>query len=694
MSDEPTRLHLLEQALATMQVGVTIADTEGRIVYVNPAEARMHGYTAEELVGQPTTIFAPPGATPRSGPLRLDRIRSWKRETTNARRDGSTFPVELLSDVVTDEDGRPTGLVSISQDITERKRRERALQQSEERYALAVLGSKDGIWDWDVTDGAFFCSPRWNELLGLPEGLGGGAIDSMEAWLERVHPADREAFEGELERHLRGDAEHFESVHRLRRADQSYLWALARGVAVRDGHGTALRVAGSLSDVTDQRARDPLTGLPNRVLFEDRLSHALARSRRVPPDQPGVQVEAAQVGVLFIDLDRFKVINDSLGHLFGDDLLAQVGERLSSAVRAGETLARLGGDEFVAILEEIDDVDDAQRAAERIHRTLDDPFVLGDHELFISASIGIALGRGGERSVQDLLREADTAMYQAKTIGRAQTRVFDDSMRDLAVEQLELGNQLRAALQQEELILEYQPIVRSSGRELVGVEALLRWRHPERGLLPPRAFLRLAEDMGLIVPIGRYVLHRACAQLVQWERRLGRSGELTVSVNVSPKELVRPDFLDGVLEVLDETGLDPSNLWLEITEHVLIEDPVRTEATLRALREHGIGIAIDDFGTGYSSLSYLDQLAVDTLKIDQSFVADLERIETRRELIESIVQLAQRLEIEVVAEGVETEVQAARLADLQCSLLQGFAIGEPRDAEATYVLLERAVGSR
>jgi len=690
MPDDTTRLHLFEQALATMQVGVTIADMNGRIVYVNPAEARMHGYTAEELVGQPTTIFAPPAeAGSRRGPLRLDRVRSWKRETVNARRDGSTFPVELLSDVVTDEDGRPTGLVSISQDITERKRRERALQESEERYALAVLGSKDGIWDWGVADGAFYCSPRWNEMLGLPEAFGSGSVESIDAWLERIHPADREAFETELERHLAGTTDHFESVHRLRRADQAYLWALARGVAVRDEAGTALRVAGSLSDVTDQRARDPLTGLPNRVLFEDRLTHALERSRRQPPDR-----SETQVGLLFIDLDRFKVINDSLGHLFGDELLTQVGARLSAAVRSGETLARLGGDEFVAILEEVDGVEAATQVAERIHRVLVDPFTVGDHELFISASIGIALGRGGERSVQDLLREADTAMYQAKTIGRAQTRVFDDTMRDLAVEQLELGNQLRAALQNEDLILEYQPIVRSNGRELVGVEALLRWRHPERGVLPPRTFLRLAEDMGLIVPIGRYVLHRACAQLVEWERRLGRAGTLTVSVNVSPKELARPDFVSGVLETLDATGLPPSSLWLEVTEHVLIEDPARTEATLHELRNYGIGIAIDDFGTGYSSLSYLDQLAVDTLKIDQSFVAGIERIETRRELIESIVQLAQRLEIEVVAEGVETEGQASRLTDLQCGLLQGFAIGEPRDAEATFRLMERHTAQR
>jgi len=685
MSNQSTRLHLFDQALATMQVGVTIADTEGRIVYVNPAEARMHGFAPEELIGQRTSIFAPPGAGPRSEPLRLDRVRSWKRETVNARRDGSTFPVELLSDVVTDGDGRPTGLVTISQDITERKRRERALRQSEERYALAVLGSKDGIWDWDVTDGMFYCSPRWNEMLGLPEVLGGGSIDSMDAWLDLVHPADQEAFERELDRHLHGETDHFESIHRLRRADQSYLWALARGVAVRDGEGTALRVAGSLSDITEQRARDPLTGLPNRVLFEDRLSHALARSRR----QPGIQV-----GLLFIDLDRFKVINDSLGHVFGDELLAQVGERLSMEVRAGETLARLGGDEFVAILEEIAGVEEARLAAERVHRILDDPFTLGDHELFVSASIGIALGRGDERSVQDLLREADTAMYQAKTIGRAQTRVFDATMRDLAVEQLELGNQLRSALQQEDLVLEYQPIVRSSGRELVGVEALLRWRHPERGLLPPRTFLRLAEDIGLIVPIGRYVLRRACAQLVDWEKRLGRSGELAISVNISPKELARPDFVDGVLETLEETGLAPARLWLEITEHVLIEDPARTEATLCALRDQGIGIAIDDFGTGYSSLSYIDRLAVDTLKIDQSFVAGIERIETRRELIESIVQLAQRLGIEVVAEGVETELQATRLADLNCNLLQGFAIGEPQDAESTFLLLERTTGRR
>jgi len=679
MSDEPTRLHLLEQALATMQVGVTIADRAGRILYVNPAEARMHGYAPGDLVGQTTSVFAAAGTGEPKGPPRLDRVQSWKREAVNQRRDGSTFPVELLSDVVTDSAGRPTGLVTISQDITERKRRERALQQSEERYALAVRGSKDGIWDWDLAEDELFCSDRWDEMLGLQD----ARIESIDDWLERIHSADRETFGTELERHLRGDTDQFECIHRLRRSDQSFLWALARGETVRDEAGAPLRIAGSLSDVTAQHARDPLTGLPNRVLFEDRLAHALARSRRQP---------ALQVGLLFIDLDRFKVINDSLGHLLGDDLLTQVAERLSTAIRSGETLARLGGDEFVAILEEIDGVEGAQLAAERIHRVLEAPFALDDHEIFVSASIGIALGRGEDRSVDDLLREADTAMYRAKTIGRAQTRVFDAGMRDLAVEQLELGNELRAALQHGDLILEYQPIVRSNGREVVGVEALLRWRHPQRGLLPPRAFLRLAEDMGLIVPIGKYVLHRACAQLVQWHERLGDERRLSISVNVSPKELARPDFVPGVIAILEETGLPPENLWLEITEHVLIEDPEQTEATLRALRDHGIGIAIDDFGTGYSSLAYIDRLAIDTLKIDQSFVADIERVDTRRELIESIVHLAQRLQIEVVAEGVETESQASQLTDLHCNLLQGFAIGEPRDAETTYHLLARARG--
>ena len=684
MVDDMPPLHLLEQALATMQVGVTISDANGRIVYVNPAEAQMHGYEPDELLGQPGSIFAPAGAgqgagqgTGQGGPPRLDRVQSWKRETVNVRRDGSTFPVELLSDVVTDAEGRPVGLVTISQDITERKDQERRLRESEERFALAVQGSKDAIWDWDVVADELFCSPRWDEMLGRADDAN-PRFDSVDDWMERIHPADREGFADHLEAHLRGESDHFEEVHRLRCEDGSYMWALARGVAVRDETGRALRMSGSLSDVTSQYARDPLTGLPNRLLLEDRLTQALARTHR----QPGIQV-----GVLFIDLDRFKLINDSLGHLQGDEMLIEVSRRLESALRAGETIGRQGGDEFVAVFEEIETEQEVLAAAARLHRALEAPFQVDGHELFVSASMGIALGRAEGSSLEDLLREADTAMYRAKLDGGGQSRVFDHGMRELVVEQLELGNQLRLALQREELKLCYQPIVRSTGREIVGVEALLRWHHPERGVLHPRLFLGLAEEVGLIVPIGRHVLRHACSEAAEWHRWLDGSRSFTLSVNVSPQELTRPDYADHLAEILEETGLPPETLWLEITEEVLLEDRGRTTATLERIRETGVRIALDDFGTGYSSLSYLDRLNVDSLKIDRSFVADMETVSTRRELIQTILNMASGLGIDVVAEGVETESQASRLESLQCSLLQGFALGRPADAEATYRLL-------
>ena len=654
------RLDVFLQALDTMQVGLTLTDADQRILYVNRADAEMHGFQPEELVGRPVSTFAPPELRRRLDQAELGAVSSWTRETVNVRRDGSRFPVELLSDVVRDGDGLPQGLVTICHDISQRKERERALEELHERYSLAIAGSHDGIWDWDVVDGTVHYSQRWRELVGL----GRHRVDRLDHWLDRIHPEDREPFRRELQAFLDGTDEHFEREHRLLHADGSYRWMLARGAVVRAPVIGAIRVVGSLTDVTERRVRDALTGLPNRLLLLDRLEQAL---RRLQPD-------GRDVAVLFLDLDGFKLINDGLGHLFGDEVLTAVADRLQTTVRRSETLARLGGDEFVVVLESIAGAAAAVEVAQRIHRALEAPVTVGEKELFVTASVGVALSAGRDVGAHDLLREADTAMYKAKGRGRGETLVFDESMRSLALEELELVNELRGALEAGELMVYYQPVFSAADRRIVGAEALVRWQHPRRGLLRPAAFLHLAEETGLVVQMGRWVLRQACEQARAWVDLLGEEHAFAVSVNFSPQEIAHRGFVDVVREVLAATGLPPRRLHLEVTEATLILDRPAVVGKLVELRDAGVVVTVDDFGTGYSSLSYLDHLPVDVLKIDRSFVFDIDRMPSRKNMVQSILRMAGELGIEVVAEGAETEAQIAELLDLRCAFFQGHAL--------------------
>ena len=659
------RLDVFLQALDTMQVGLTLTDSEQRILYVNRAEAEMHGYDRDELVGQPVAMFAPPEFRRPLDRRTLGAVSSWKRETVNLRRDGSRFPVELLSDVVRGADGEPQGLVTLCNDITERKQRERALQEIHERYSLAIAGSHDGIWDWDVVGGPVHFSPRWLEMVGLA----GRHLDRLEQWIERIHPEDRESFRTALQEFLDGDEEHFEREHRLLHANGSYRWMLARGAVVRSPEIGAVRMVGSLTDVTERRVRDALTGLPNRLLLLDRLEHALGRKQSgAAGGEPG------EVAVLFLDLDGFKLINDGLGHMFGDEVLSAVAHRLQATVRRSETLARLGGDEFVVVLEGIAGAADAEEVAQRIHQAFEVPLPVGEHDIFISVSIGIALVADREVGPHDLLREADTAMYKAKAHGRGGTLIFDESMRSLALEELELGNRLRQALDHGELEVHYQPVFSAADRRIVGAEALLRWQHPERGMLLPDVFLHLAEETGLVVPIGRWVLRQACEQARRWVDLLGDAHEFAVSVNFSPQEIAHRGFVATVRDTLKATGLEPHRLRLEVTEATLILDRPTVVGKLVELRRAGVVVTVDDFGTGYSSLSYLDHLPVDVLKIDRSFIFEIDRMPSRKNMVQSILRMAAELGIEVVAEGAETEAQIAELLDLRCAFFQGHAL--------------------
>ncbi len=568
----------------------------------------------------------------------------------------------------------------------EARQLERALEVSEERYALAAAGSNDGLWDWDLKSGQIYLSARWKSILGYADDELGS---SPESWFELVHPEDLDLLRAQIKAHLEGLTPHFENEHRIRQPAGEYRWVLTRGLAVRDDGGEPYRFAGSQRDITHRKQaeerltyaalHDELTGLPNRALFMDRLDNAVNRFRR-RSDQ--------QFGVLFLDLDRFKVINDSLGHLAGDKVLRSIARRLESCLRIGDTVARLGGDEFAILLEDVADFAEVDKVAERIDQELEKPFHIHGHEFYTDASLGIALSSTGYDRAEDLLRDADTAMYRAKSEGRGRRVFFDPAMHERAMARLHLENDLRRAVDRQEFEVYFQPLVELAGGRLRGFEALVRWRHPERGMMAPVDFLPVAQETGLSQRIGWWVLGEACRRMKAWQQRFAWAGELAVSVNLDARQLSSAELLERVESELAGSGLAPRCLQLEITESMIIANPELTGKVLSSLRALGIRLYVDDFGTGYSSLSQLHRFPVDTLKIDRSFVSRMSAGGEELEIVRTIVALAGNLKLTVLAEGVETAEQLALLRDLGCEYAQGFLFARPLAPGAVEDLLE------
>jgi len=567
-----------------------------------------------------------------------------------------------------------------------------ALKNSEERYALAARGANDGLWDWDLETDEIYFSPRWKTILGQQEQAVG---TNPEEWFGRLHPEDRGRVEAELKAHLDGATPHLESEHRIRGADGTYRWVLCRGLVLRDARGKPYRMAGSQTDVTARKQaeeqllhdafHDALTGLPNRSLFMDRVAHRIQLARRCTGDL---------FAVLFMDLDRFKVVNDSLGHILGDQFLQAVSERLRGRLRVIDTLARLGGDEFTVLLEDVPDVATVTRLVERVQSALNEPFNLDGQAVVTSASIGIALSTTGYERAEDMLRDADTAMYRAKSLGKARYEIFDRQMHTQAVTKLKLEGELRSAIEGHEFSLVYQPMVSLATNGLVGFEALLRWRHPTRGVLLPEAFLTLAEESGLIVPIGRWVIQEACRQMRAWHEEWPATSGWFMSVNVSSREFAQPDFLAVVDRALEGSGLSADSLKIELTERVLIENTDSARRVLDELRQRGIQISIDDFGTGYSSFSYLHQFPFDVLKIDRSFVKDLATEDDKQEIVRTIVSLAHNLGMTVVAEGSEQPQDIPKLRQLACEVGQGHVFAQPMDGDAIAELIAQELSKK
>ena len=543
------------------------------------------------------------------------------------------------------------------------KRAQDSLLLSEERYALAAAGSNDGLWDWQLAKGTLYCSDRMQSMLGLPA----KSLKTVTEWFDLIHEEDASRVQKDLNAHFCGESDHFETELRLLHQSSGYRWMLCRGLAVRDLNGKVIRIAGSLTDITEGKVADALTGLPNRLLFVDRVQRCVEQAKRYP---------SRRFAILYLDVDGFKLINDSYGHEVGDEYLIAIAKRLETAVRSSDSVvSRLGGDEFAVLVENLKGTGCAEAVANRIIKSLSGPIRIKNRELFARASIGIAMNRGGEPAAEEMIREADVAMYFAKENSHLPYKVFEPQMASEAAERLEMSSELRNALSKQEMSLRFQPIVDLRNGATAGFEALVRWSNSKLGNVSPEEFIPLAEESGLIVNLGSFVIRTACA--VASELSEIASEPLFMSVNVSMRQMISDDLLDVVSNALKDSGLMRHQLKLEVTETAVMDDPDECIELLEQLRALGVSIGLDDFGTGYSSLAYLHRLPLNVLKIDRSFVAAMFSSAENMAIIETILTLGKSLGLEVIAEGVETRKQLERLRDLGCRYVQGFLFSKP-----------------
>jgi diguanylate cyclase (GGDEF)-like protein/PAS domain S-box-containing protein len=658
--------------------GMSVVDREGVVTLWNDAAERMLGCAQHSAIGR-ALVEAAPALAGTELPRALAEVLSTGAPRTLAH---VGLPGgQILQIKIHPVDG---GATLLWHDITERMRAEQALKRSEERLALAAEGANDGLWEWDLRRQELYVSARWKAMIGLPAEAGTWRPDE---WLGRVHPEDIAALKEALEAHLGGKSDHVQHEHRIKHEDGTYRWFLCRGVAVRGNGRRSGRIAGSLTDTTagaaaEERLRtagvlDPLTGLCNRAVFVEGLGRRLMEFKQ--------RRNGDRFAVLYLDLDRFKIVNDSLGHLVGDELLTAVSRRLETCLRPADALARLGGDEFAILLNGLSDEQQANAIAFRIQEALSAPFSIGGREVFTSASIGIAFGLAQYGNPDDIMRDADTAMYHAKARGKARHELFDADMHARVRDRLGLENDLRHAVSSNDFEVHYQPIVLLASGMCVGFESLVRWKRNGEAV-SPATFVPMAEELGLIEPLGTWVLQQACQTFADWQRRFPDGGLDYITVNVSSRQLTQQNFLYIVEQAVHQSGLKPCDLRLEITETALMDSPHLAAEVLRELRDFGVKIYLDDFGTGYSSLSHLHKLPVDALKIDRSFVKSLQ-LSDRPAIVESILALAHTLKTSVVAEGIESDAQAHELERLGCTHAQGYLFSRPLSMQSAEALL-------
>lgn len=566
----------------------------------------------------------------------------------------------------------------------ERKRAELALRNSEERYALATKGANDGLWDWDLKKGRIFYSDRWKSILGFETNE---IENEPDQWFDRVHPDDREELKVKIQTHLNGGSNHFEHEYRMEHKDGGYRWMHTRGLAVCRGTGEAYRMAGSQTDITGKKEienqliqhalYDALTGLANKALLTDRLTNSISKS---------IKKKDFVFAFLLMDCDEFKLINSSYSHKIGDELLKAISERLKHIFRPNDTFARYGSDEFAVLLEGINDASNVLPVVERIREALVSSFSLSADRMYASLSIGIVIDDGSYREPNEVIRDADIALYRAKSVGRAGYEFFSIAMRDKIKRKKDFESKIRCAIQNEELRVYYQPIVSMGDFSAIGFEALIRWDDPVDGILPPGDFLPAAEESGSIVLIDRWLIDEVCRQLREWQTR--SIVHIIVCVNLSTKHFHdRSDIVGSVTSALKTNQLSSEKLRVEITESALMENFETAYSILTQFRSMGVKIELDDFGTGFSSLSYLHRFPVDGLKIDRSFVGSLTSDSGSEKIVRTIISLAHDLDLDVIAEGVETIEQEEMLTGLSCEYAQGYHYAKPLAAKKAEKLI-------